>query len=109
MSVLAILLGGAVIYQQVRNTIEANIESELTNATAAIQNMVRTAAATSIKNHLRAIAEKNKEIVKAIHGDFIKGLMTEKEAKLLSRKILFSQTIGRTGYIFFVSAHQGLP
>ena len=103
-SVLAIFLGGAVIYHQVRITIEANIESELTNATAAIQNMVRTAAATSIKNHLRAIAEKNKEIVTNIYGDFLRGLMTEKEAKLLCRKILFSQSIGKTGYIFCVTS-----
>ncbi len=98
--VLATLVGGAVIYQQVRTTIEANIESELTNATAAIQNMVRTAAATSIKNHLRAIAEKNREIVQAIYNDFLQGLTTEKEAKDLCRKILFSQSIGKTGYIF---------
>ncbi|WP_212637937.1 cache domain-containing protein [Desulfocicer vacuolatum] len=103
-SVLAIFLGGAVIYHQVRITIEANIESELTNATAAIQNMVRTAAATSIKNHLRAIAEKNKEIVTNIYADFLKGLMTEEEAKLLCRKILFSQSIGKTGYIFCVTS-----
>ncbi len=98
--VLATLVGGTVIYQQVRTTIEANIESELTNATAAIQNMVQTAAATSIKNHLRAIAEKNREIVQAIYNDFLLGLTTEKEAKDLCRKILFSQSIGKTGYIF---------
>ena len=35
--VLATLVGGGVIYLKVRTTIEANIESELTNATAAIQ------------------------------------------------------------------------
>lgn len=98
--VLATLVGGTVIYHQVRTTIEANIESELTNATAAIQNMVQTAAATSIKNHLRAIAEKNQEIVQAIYNDFLLGLTTEKEAKDLCRKILFSQSIGKTGYIF---------
>lgn len=98
--VLATLVGGAVIYQQVRATIEANIESELTTATETIQNMVRTAAATSIKNHLKAIAEKNKEIVQAIYKDFLSGLITEDAAKALCRKILFSQTIGKTGYIF---------
>ncbi|MBU0971380.1 MAG: cache domain-containing protein [Proteobacteria bacterium] len=98
--VLATLVGGAVIYQQVRATIEANIESELTTATETIQNMVRTAAATSIKNHLKAIAEKNKEIVQAIYKDFLSGLITEDAAKELCRKILFSQTIGKTGYIF---------
>ncbi|MBF0469715.1 MAG: cache domain-containing protein, partial [Desulfamplus sp.] len=98
--ILATLLGGAVVYRQVRTTIEINIESELTNATAAIQSMVRTAAATSIKNHLRAIAEKNREIVQSIHKDFLKGLISENDAKAMCRKILFSQTIGKTGYLF---------
>ncbi|MBU1565493.1 MAG: cache domain-containing protein [Proteobacteria bacterium] len=98
--ILATLLSGAAVYRQVRTTIEANIESELTNATAAIKSMVGTAAATSIKNHLRAIAEKNREIVVSIHGDFLRGLITEDEAKALCRKIMFSQTIGKTGYLF---------
>lgn len=98
--ILATLLGGAAIYLQVRATIEANIESELTNATTAIQNMVRTAAATSIKNHLRAIAEKNREIIQAIYSDVHQGKTSDEEAKALCRKILFSQTIGKTGYIF---------
>lgn len=98
--VLATLLGGGAMYRQVRTTIETNIESELTNATASIQNMVKTAAATSIKNHLRAVAEKNREIVRKIHGDVLSGARTEGEAKALCREILFSQTIGKTGYIF---------
>lgn len=102
--ILATLLGGAVLYRQVRITIENNIENELTNATAAIQNMVRTAASTSIKNHLRAIAEKNREIVLSIYNDFLRGLITERDAKSLCRKILFSQTIGKTGYIFCVNS-----
>lgn len=103
--ILATLLGGAAVYRQVRTTIETNIESELTNATAAIQSMVGTAAATSIKNHLRAIAEKNKEIVQSVYDDYRKGLMSESEAKALCRKILFSQTIGKTGYVFCANSH----
>ena len=98
--IAATLLGGSVIYYTVRSTIEANIESELTNSTATILNMVRTAASTSIKNHLRAVAEKNKEIIQRLYADYKNGLISEEEAKELSRKILFSQTIGKTGYIF---------
>ncbi|OGR24177.1 MAG: hypothetical protein A2277_05620 [Desulfobacterales bacterium RIFOXYA12_FULL_46_15] len=98
--IMATLLGGSVIYFTVQSTIEANIESELTNSTAAILNMVRTAANTSIKNHLRAVAEKNKEIIEHIYKDYQNGLFSEEEAKARSRKILFSQTIGKTGYIF---------
>jgi len=98
--ILATLLGSVVIYHTVRSTIETNIESELTNSTAGILNMVRTAASTSIKNHLRAVAEKNKEIIEGIYADYEKGLISEENAKELARKLLFSQTIGKTGYIF---------
>lgn len=100
--ILASLLGGAVIYYTVRSTIETNIERELTNSTAAILNMVQTAASTSIKNHLRAVAEKNKEIIQQVYGDYEHGLISEDKAKALSRKILLSQTIGKTGYIYCV-------
>lgn len=100
----ALLTGGALIVFQVEKTIQANIESELTNATAAILNMVETAAATSIKNHLRAVAEKNREIVAMIYGEFRAGKRSEEQAKALCRNILFSQVIGKTGYIFCASS-----
>ncbi len=97
---IAVLTGGTVIYQTVRSTIETNIESELTNATAAILNMVRTAASTSIKNHLKTTAETNRDMVQSIYSDFQNGLISEKEAKKRSVRLLFSQTIGKTGYIY---------
>lgn len=100
----ALLVGGIIIIFQVQKTIQAHIESELTNATLSIGNMVETAASTSIKNHLRAVAEKNKEIVAAIYKQTINGALTESDAKALCRTLLFSQTIGRTGYIFCVSS-----
>ncbi|MEE4362806.1 MAG: cache domain-containing protein [Desulfotignum sp.] len=105
--VLAVMAGGGIIISRVQTTIETHIESELANATAAIRNMVRTAAATSIKNHLRAVAEKNLEIVQAVYQEFEQDLITETQAKELCRKILFSQTIGKTGYIFCASS-QGI-
>jgi len=105
--ILATILCDGVIYYTVRSTIEANIESELTNSTATILNMVQTAAGTSIKNHLRAVAEKNKEIIEHIYKDYQNGLFSEEEAKDRARNILFSQTIGKTGYIFCANS-QGI-
>ena len=96
----ALLIGGGIIIFQVEKTISAHIESELTNSTLAIRNMVETAAHTSIKNHLRAVAEKNLDIVTAVYRQVETGELPEAEAKNLCRKLLFSQTIGRTGYIF---------
>ncbi|MBA4396458.1 MAG: diguanylate cyclase [Syntrophus sp. (in: bacteria)] len=98
--VAAALLTVMLIYSQVHSTIEANIESELTNTTATIQNMVQASANTSIKNYLRAVAEKNREITEDIYRRHRAGLMTEEEAKAQARGVLFSQTIGKTGYIY---------
>ncbi len=107
--VVTILLGGLVTYHFVRNAIEANIESELHNTTTTILSMVRTAANTSIKNHLRAVAEQNRKIIEFIHSRQQEGWMTEAEAKSQARQIILSQTIGKTGYIYCVDSFGRAP
>ena len=110
--VLAVILGSMVIYSRVRNTIEFNIESELKNSTETILNMVQTSVAVSIKNHLRAMAEKNREIVEYFNGLYRQGLVTEEEAKSRAGAVLLNQTIGETGYIFvwdIRNAPQSIP
>lgn len=96
----AAMLTGGIIYLQVRNTIEANIQSELTNTTAIIQYMVQTSANTSIKNYLRAVAEKNKDIAEEYYKKQLAGWISQEEAQAQVRGILFSQVIGKTGYIY---------
>jgi PAS domain S-box-containing protein len=98
--ILCIVLGSLVVYSVVRQTLETNIESELKNTTTTILNMVRTSAATSIKNHLRAVAEKNLDIATYFHGQALTGRMTEDEARELVAEIILSQPIGTTGYIY---------
>ncbi|MBG0780222.1 MAG: histidine kinase, partial [Desulfotignum balticum] len=56
-------LSSLTIYSIVKQNVEKNIETMLENATAAMVNNVRTAASVSIRNYLRATAEKNLEIV----------------------------------------------
>jgi PAS domain S-box-containing protein len=107
--IVATLLGGAGTYFQVKSTIETNIENDLKNSTATILNMIETAASTSIKNHLRAVAENNKQIITTIYKDFQQGLITEKAAKSLAKKLLLSQTIGKTGYIYCVKSDGEAP
>lgn len=98
--ILCITLGSLVVYSVVRQTLEANIESELKNTTTAILNMVRTSAATSIKNHLRAVAEKNHDIAAYFHGQALAGHLTQNEARQRVAEIILSQSIGATGYIY---------
>ncbi|MFZ7125059.1 MAG: cache domain-containing protein [Desulfobacterales bacterium] len=101
--ILCLSLGSLTIYAFVRQTIRANIESELKNTTAGILNMVRTAAATSIKNHLRAVAEKNLEIAVYFHRQVQEGRLNTREAQARVRDVLLSQTIGTTGYIYCIN------
>ncbi len=95
-----IALGGLAIYQVAKRTVETSIEAQLTSSTDMMLNMVRTAADVSIKNYLRSSAEANKMIIENYYKEYRRGRITEEEAKRRSRNVLFSQTIGKTGYIY---------
>ena len=98
--ILSISMGSGFIYLLVRENIKTNIESELNNTTNAILNLVQTSATVSIKNRLRAVTEKNLELVRYHYDLFIQGILSEEEAQERVTSILLSQTIGESGYIY---------
>lgn len=102
--VISLLLCSIFIYSLVRQTVEQHIESELQNSTAAILSMVQTSANVSIKNYLRAVAEQNREIVAQIYSEYQAGTIRDEAAKNKALKVLFSQRIGETGYIYCVDS-----
>lgn len=106
--ILIIIAGGMMTYQNVKKNITANIQAELKNSTDLVLEMVKTAATTSIKNYLKAVNEKNIEIIRASHARFQSGVISEEQAKEEARRVLFSQTIGKTGYVYCVNS-QGVP
>lgn len=97
---ISLSIGFASFYIVIRDTIKSNIESELQNTTTAIHNLVRTSATVSIKNYLRAVAEKNTEIIDSFYQQYKRGLITEEQAKEQAAQVLLSQTIGQSGYIY---------
>jgi diguanylate cyclase (GGDEF)-like protein/PAS domain S-box-containing protein len=99
-SVLAVALAGAVIVVQVRAAIRRNIESELTNTTAAVLNMVRASAESAIRNLLRATTERNLEIVRHLHAQAAAGVLSDAEARRQAGSLLLSQRIGASGYLY---------
>ncbi len=101
---LAIILSSILIYSNMKETIETNIESELQNSTNTILNMVKTSAAVSLKNYLRALAEKNRDIVAHFHDQFREGLLTEDDARGRASEILLQQSIGKSGYIYCINS-----
>jgi PAS domain S-box-containing protein len=102
--IVVLSLSSIVMYGVMRQTIQANIERELTNSTSALLNMVRTAMSVSIKNYLRAAAEKNLEMVQHFYHRYQRGEMTEAEAKQMAEAVLLGQKIGTTGYIACVNS-----
>jgi PAS domain S-box-containing protein len=97
---LTISFGSFTIYSFIRRNIASNIENELKNTTTTLLNMVRTSAAISIKNHLRAVAERNREIASHYYRLYQGGELTEAEARRQAGDVMLSQTIGKTGYIY---------
>jgi PAS domain S-box-containing protein len=98
--ILVTALIGFAIYHVAQKTLEESIENQLNSSTEMLLNTVKTSADVSIKNYLRSSAEANKMIIEKFYNQYRKGLMTEEEAKRRSRDVLFSQVIGKTGYIY---------
>jgi PAS domain S-box-containing protein len=92
-------LSSLTIYSIVKQHVEKNMENVLQNATSAMVNNVKTAASVSIRNYLRATAEKNLDIVRHLYGLQANGGLTQKEAKKQAADIMLSQKIGTHGYI----------
>lgn len=105
--VIALLLGSLVVFYFMRTTLRSNIESELKGSTTSILHLVQTSATTSLKNYLRAIVEKNHDIVRQIYREVQLGLISEPEAKKRAASLLLSQKIGESGYIYCIDS-QGI-
>lgn len=104
LTVFSLLLCGSTIYPLVRNTVQKNIENELNNTTMAMVNMVHAAVDVSVRNHLRAVAETNLEITSSLYNEFKAGKISEEQAKETAKKLLLSQKIGLTGYIYCLNS-----
>jgi PAS domain S-box-containing protein len=97
-------MGTVFVYLQVKQTIENGIKSELSNTTSAMLAEVENDATVAIRNRLRAIAEKNLEIITHLYDRFLNGSRSREETVAEIREVLFSQTIGKTGYIYCIDS-----
>ncbi|MCF8075145.1 MAG: cache domain-containing protein [Desulfotignum sp.] len=102
--VLILTISFSLLFFQIKWNLEDRIRQELNQSNKTISDMVETAATVSIKNHLKAIAEKNKEISAHFFNQFQDGQITESDAKVKAVKILLSQTVGDTGYLYCINS-----
>jgi diguanylate cyclase (GGDEF)-like protein/PAS domain S-box-containing protein len=101
---VALTIAGWVIFSLVHDIIEKNVVNHLAASTKAIRTNITTAVDVSIRNHLRAIAEKNHDILIELHRKSVSGEFTMAQAKKHAEEILLSQTIGETGYIYAITS-----
>jgi PAS domain S-box-containing protein len=85
--------------------ISANARQELQNTTLMLKSAVQTAADVAVRTHLKAIAEKNAEIVSHLLSRVAAGELDFEEAKIRAREILLAQQIGSSGYIYCLDSH----
>jgi len=99
-----ILVGSIIAYSQVKKNLETRIENELNQTTDSLANLIETAATISIKNRLRAIAEKNLDITEYYYSKHRSGLLTRQEAIHTIKEIFSNQFIGISGYIYCLNS-----
>ena len=84
--------------------IAASARQGLENSTRMLKNAVGTAADVAVRNHLKAIAEKNAEIVTHLLAEGDSGRLSGDEVKARAREILLAQRIGSSGYIYCIDS-----
>jgi len=75
-------------YTIIQNIMKDKIQDELANEAYLIKSMIETAADTSIKNHLRTIADKNHETTAYFYNQYMMGNMSEDEAKQRAKEVM---------------------
>lgn len=94
-------------YTSIKMMDKQNLEQMKTNLVklnTSTYNQIDTAVNTSIKNYLKAIAEKNLQMLNLIYQRVESNLMTEEEAKDLINAIIKNQTVGLSGYIYVINS-----
>ncbi|BHH82248.1 hypothetical protein LA52FAK_05370 [Desulforhopalus sp. 52FAK] len=74
-------------------------------STNTLLNIVETATEVSLKNYLRATAEKNLEITRYYYQRAQRGELSEREAKKRVAEVFLHQHIGESGYIYSINSN----
>ncbi|MFH2093629.1 MAG: cache domain-containing protein [Pseudomonadota bacterium] len=99
-----VLLGAALIDYQVEKILHASIDKELKAAADSFMTLIQTSAQVSVKNRLRAIAEKNQDIAQYYYKQFEFGHLDRKQMMEKISQIFLAQTVGKSGYVYCLNS-----
>lgn len=97
---LILILSNIFIISLAKKTIQRQMETEMLHSVELVKGLIESSLDISIRNHLKGIAEKNKEIALHLVSLSERGGISEQEAKKTAEELFQSQTVGKTGYIF---------
>ncbi len=103
---LIILISGTITYFLVKNILQSYIDSELSNITNNSVNLVKIGINSSVKNHLKTIAGKGRQIAEYYYREAKSGKMSEQQAFQIVKRIFLNPSfgkIGTSGYLAGVS------
>ncbi|WP_020585217.1 methyl-accepting chemotaxis protein [Desulfobacter curvatus] len=92
------------LYFFIKSKVKAELDSQITNTISAVKESMGGLEDIAIKNYLRAITEKDKDVVSYLYGKFEKGEISKEELKQKTSEIILSKKIGATGYVAGVSS-----
>ncbi len=101
---LVVIATNLVLFLIFYNSTAASIQTRLSEGNEAVKNLVQTAVSTTIRNYLRAVAEKNKDIATYFYSLAQQGHITQKEAKARAAEVMLNQALGSSGYIFCLNS-----
>ena len=102
LSALIIVGVGGISYWVIGKCLESRINNELSQITGSVYHLVETSVDVSIRNHLRAITEKGRSMVKFYYRQYQQGILTEEEAYKRVKELILDPEyakIGETGYL----------
>lgn len=76
------------------------VKQDLTNSTRLLTSSIRASAEVAIQNHLKAIAEKNREVAVQHIALVEQGILSKEDAVKRLKTIFLGQRIGSSGYIY---------
>ena len=97
-------LSSYISYTYLKQNYIANSSKELKNSADALVKMIDTAASVAIKNYLRAIAEKNLDVVEGYYDAYRSGQIDKAQLLTQAHGLFGSQTIGRKGYLYCINS-----
>ncbi|PKL15407.1 MAG: hypothetical protein CVV50_00285 [Spirochaetae bacterium HGW-Spirochaetae-6] len=102
--ILAILFLGIFSLWQINKVLQQNVEINLKNQMDSISETIHTGVKVGVNSYLAGIAEKNLELVQKIYDEYLEGKFSEAQARERAAKLLLSQKIGDTGYIYCLTS-----